>query len=85
MTFIRVLSVLVVLIAACGDSVTGGGVSDGPLGVWDTGRGDVSDQDIDGDGVENAADNCPSIPNRDQTNACRYQRPSEIDFTQCTS
>jgi len=77
MTFIRVLSVLVVLIAACGDSVTGGGVSDGPLGVWDTGRGDVSDQDIDGDGVENAADNCPSIPNRDQTNACRYQRPEE--------
>lgn len=61
-------------LAACGDSA-GGGVGDGPIGVWDSSRGAVTDDDIDGDGVPNLDDNCPSLPNRDQGDSCRYERP----------
>lgn len=61
---------------ACGGS-SGGGASDGPLGLWDSTRGAVTDDDIDGDGVANDTDNCPSLPNSDQGENCRYQRPEE--------
>jgi hypothetical protein len=34
------------------------------------GLGDVCDDDVDGDAVDNARDNCPGVPNADQTDVC---------------
>lgn len=45
------------------------------LGVPDPMHGPSTDDDLDGDGVSNANDNCPSIANADQRNACDYVFP----------
>lgn len=44
-------------------------------GVPDPTHGPVTDADIDGDGVPNEADNCPSLANADQRAACEYPLP----------
>jgi len=48
---------------------------DGPLGRPDPMHGPPSDGDIDGDGVANDLDICPSLANADQTTRCDYEPP----------
>lgn len=48
---------------------------DGPLGRPDPTHGPVTDGDIDGDGVANDLDICPSLANTDQTTRCDYEPP----------
>ncbi len=67
------LPFLFVLFAACGDD----GRPDPTMtmsiaGIPDPTAGPSTDGDIDGDGVANDADNCPSIANADQRAACTY-------------
>lgn len=66
--------VLALLLPACdpGEPVPTG---DGPLGRPDAMHGDPTDADIDGDGVANDADVCPSLANADQTDRCDYTLP----------
>lgn len=66
---------LPIAIASCG----GGGTNPLPEG-WITGvpdptHGAPADGDIDGDGVPDDDDNCPSLANADQRDACTYTRP----------
>lgn len=42
------------------------------IGVPDAEHGAITDGDIDGDGIANDADNCPSIANADQREVCDY-------------
>jgi hypothetical protein len=50
-----------------------------PPGVPDETHGPSVDGDIDGDGVPDADDNCPSLANADQREACTYPpRPRAI-------
>jgi hypothetical protein len=46
----------------------------GTLGVPDVAHGVSTDGDIDGDGVGNEMDNCPSLANADQRSVCSYAR-----------
>lgn len=46
------------------------------LGRPDPTHGAITDDDIDGDGVPNAADNCPSLANADQRDVCAYVFPA---------
>jgi hypothetical protein len=48
---------------------------DGPLGRPDPMHGPPTDADIDGDGVPNESDICPSLANADQTTRCDYDPP----------
>lgn len=41
----------------------------------DPSHGPITDGDIDGDGVANDADNCPSLANADQRDVCEYPFP----------
>lgn len=45
------------------------------LGVPDPTHGPITDADLDGDGVPNDADNCPTLANSDQRAACDYELP----------
>jgi hypothetical protein len=49
----------------------------GTLGVPDPTSGPSTDDDIDGDGVANERDNCPSLANADQREVCAYEYPPE--------
>lgn len=68
------------LVGACGG---GGGGDDPPppsgsiLGIPDRDHGPSTPGDIDGDGIADDDDNCPSIANADQRDACGYRRPAE--------
>ena len=70
----RVGAALALLAAGCGG---GGGDTPGTadLGVPDPDHGAIVDGDIDGDGVPDASDNCPSLANRDQRPLCDYPFP----------
>lgn len=61
-----------------GLSACGGGDSTPPptgvLGRPDARPGPSTPDDIDGDGVPNASDNCPSLANADQRDICDYPR-----------
>src|SRR5687767_6741309 len=71
-TFVSTLGFLSsIAIVSCG----GGGNTlpdDWITGIPDDDHAAPSDGDIDGDGVANDADNCPSIANADQRAACTY-------------
>lgn len=45
------------------------------LGVPDPTHGAITDDDLDGDGIPNGADNCPTLANADQRAACDYEFP----------
>lgn len=47
----------------------------GPLGRPDPTHGTITAADIDGDGVPNDSDVCPSLANADQTSRCEYMPP----------
>jgi hypothetical protein len=74
------------LLAAVAVAVTGcGGRGDGdegpgaaaPPAIPDAMHGPSTDGDLDGDGVPNGDDNCPSVANADQRRACTYEtRPA---------
>ena len=52
------------------------------VGIPDSDHGPSTAEDIDGDGIPNASDNCPSIANSDQRAACDYPpRPASTDDT----
>src|SRR5688572_4076734 len=67
----RIFPCLLVILG-CG----GGPPPQGPLGIPDAMHGPSTDGDIDGDGVPNASDNCPSLANTDQRMACNYPFPA---------
>jgi hypothetical protein len=71
-THVRSLTLLLPLaITSCG----GGGnplPDDWITGVPDGDHGASTTEDIDGDGIANGDDNCPSIANADQRAACTY-------------
>jgi uncharacterized protein YkwD len=47
-----------------------------PTAVPDTMHGPSTPDDIDGDGIANAQDDCPSVANADQRDACNYDAPA---------
>ncbi|MDQ3037215.1 MAG: thrombospondin type 3 repeat-containing protein [Myxococcota bacterium] len=46
------------------------------IGRPDPTHGAITDDDIDGDGIANDADNCPSLANADQRDVCAYEFPA---------
>jgi hypothetical protein len=50
-----------------------GGVAEGVVGVPDPDHAPPTDDDIDGDGVPNDTDLCPSLANADQRDICMYE------------
>ncbi len=69
-------------LASCGGGGTLEPLPEGwILGVPDDSAGAATDDDIDGDGVANAEDNCPSIANADQRASCAYTRPPAVSGT----
>lgn len=70
-----VLASLCLFLAACDGPAAGpdGGSLSGELGVPDPDHAAPTDDDIDGDGVANDADNCPSLANADQRDVCAYE------------
>src|SRR5688572_8518880 len=68
---------LLVALAATGCGGRGDDGDEGPgmaapPAIPDATHGPSTDGDIDGDGVPNADDNCPSVANADQRQACTY-------------
>lgn len=49
-----------------------------PRAIPDAMHGPSTDADIDGDGVPNGEDNCPSVANADQRQACTYPPPPPL-------
>ncbi len=70
---VALCSLLGAALGACGGE--GSPVPAGDLGIPDAEHGPVIDGDIDGDGVPDAMDNCPSLANRDQRALCDYPFP----------
>ncbi|RLB47351.1 MAG: hypothetical protein DRJ42_25580 [Deltaproteobacteria bacterium] len=70
---------LVLTLGACAgdDDRTPGPLA--PVGIPDAEHGPSTPDDIDGDGVSNDSDNCPSVANADQRQACTFpSRPAQI-------
>ena len=64
--------VLGTLIGCAGDERSGEPPALAPTAIPDATRGPSTPADIDGDGVTNESDLCPSIANADQRNACAH-------------
>jgi hypothetical protein len=76
------LFLLLVLATACGNDRPDPMMVTPLVGVPDAEHGPSTPDDIDGDGVPNDADNCPSIANADQRAVCAYPpRPSQTGDT----
>ncbi len=73
-----VASLVVVVLLAC-NSRDGGGGASAPPAIPDADHGPSTPSDIDGDGIPNESDNCPSVANADQRDACTY--PPRPDAT----
>src|SRR5690349_3259265 len=71
------LGLVLAAIGGCGGRETDdGGGRAAPPAIPDPTHGPSTAGDIDGDGVANDADNCPSVANADQRLACTYpERP----------
>ncbi len=65
-------------LAGCGDDGPGGPAPLAPTSIPDDTHGPSTLADIDGDGVPNASDNCPTIANADQRNACHQVAPPAL-------
>ncbi|HJL16382.1 MAG TPA: CAP domain-containing protein [Sandaracinaceae bacterium LLY-WYZ-13_1] len=73
--FSSLLLCSVLAVAGCDGEPTvadDGGAPMGRLGVPDDAHGPPTDDDIDGDGVPNGMDSCPSLANADQRAVCDY-------------
>jgi len=64
--------VFVALAGCSADERTGGPAPLAPTAIPDAMRGPSTPADIDGDGVANETDLCPSVANADQRNACAH-------------
>jgi uncharacterized protein YkwD len=73
---LRPLVALLALALGAAPGCDGGGAPPptGTLGRPDPTRGPSTPEDIDGDGVPNGDDNCPSLANADQRDICDYPR-----------
>jgi uncharacterized protein YkwD len=59
-------------LSACTDDRPSGPAPLAPTAIPDETHGPSTPADIDGDGVPNESDNCPTIANADQRNACHH-------------
>ncbi|MEI8255765.1 MAG: CAP domain-containing protein, partial [Deltaproteobacteria bacterium] len=61
-----------------GQNGDGGSHPLAPTAIPDPMHAASTADDLDGDGVANATDNCPSVANTDQRDACNYDAPPPV-------
>lgn len=77
LTFVACVASLTAL-EACGDGRPDGPAPIAPTAIPDETHGPSTPGDIDGDGVPNESDLCPSVANADQRNACARVGPPAL-------
>lgn len=78
LAFLVIAGAITTASAGCGEDGRTGTHPPGPLAppaIPDPTHGPITDADIDGDGIPNEMDICPSVANADQRRACEYPDP----------